>query len=129
MECIHVRHVLDVASLVKGVERDPTSSVSFCGFELDADLNAARNIAHIGKSEMGRLRASKPNTTSNESMSIRGHKDDELSCKSESELVAADSASEKDSDNWPLLENDRAYRSTTSFFIECGWTGTRLGRI
>jgi putative transposase len=98
-----------------------------CGFQLDADLNAARNIAHIGKSEMGRLHASKPNATSNESVPIRGPKDDELSCKSKSELVLADSTSEKDSDNWHLLENDKSYRSTTSFFIECGWTGTRLG--
>ena len=96
-----------------------------CGFELDADLNAARNIAHIGISELGRLRASKPNATSNESGSIRGPKDDELSCKSEFEIN--ESASEKDSDNWPLWKNKTRYRSTTSFSIECGWTGTRLG--
>jgi putative transposase len=71
-----------------------------CGFELDADLNAARNIAQIGISELGRLRASKPNATSHESRSIRGHKVDELSCKSE---LSAKS-SPNPTDDWHSLK-------------------------
>lgn len=34
-----------------------------CGFELNADINAARNIAHLGKSEVGRLYADEPIVT------------------------------------------------------------------
>jgi len=32
-----------------------------CGFELDADLNASRNIAKLGISELGRLNVNQPN--------------------------------------------------------------------
>jgi IS605 OrfB family transposase len=93
-----------------------------CGFELDADLNAARNIAQIGISELGRLRASKPYATSDESVSIRGPIGDELSCKSELSAFQQPNPS----DNWHLLK-ESTKGSTTSFTLECGWTGTRLG--
>lgn len=96
-----------------------------CGYELDADLNAARNIAQIGISELGRRCASAPNVTGNESGSIRGPKVDELSCKSESNIRRP--TNECDSDNWHLWKNSNGKGSTTSFAIECGWTGTRLG--
>jgi putative transposase len=94
-----------------------------CGFQIDADLNAARNIAQIGKSALGRLQASKPNTTSNESVSIRGPKDDELSCKS---LLPEKMPANSTEDNWHSLK-EKTYGSTTAFIVECGWTGTRLG--
>ena len=32
-----------------------------CGFELDADLNASRNIAKLGMTELGRLQVNQPN--------------------------------------------------------------------
>jgi IS605 OrfB family transposase len=35
-----------------------------CGFHIHADLNAARNIAHAGRSGMGRLPVNQPNVTS-----------------------------------------------------------------
>jgi putative transposase len=94
-----------------------------CGFEIDADLNAARNIAQIGISELGRLSASKPNATSDESVSIRGPKEDELSCESLLPEIIPANATE---DNWHSLK-EKVFGSTTSFFVECGWTGTRLG--
>lgn len=93
-----------------------------CGFELDADLNASRNIAQIGKSELGRLLANQPYATGDESASIRGAKGDELSCKSG--LSAKSTADPKD--DWHLLK-EKSKGSTTSFTLECGWTGTRLG--
>jgi IS605 OrfB family transposase len=34
-----------------------------CGFELHADLNAARNIASLGRSETGRLPVNQPNVS------------------------------------------------------------------
>ncbi len=34
-----------------------------CGLQLDADLNASRNIARLGKIEMGRLSVNQPNAT------------------------------------------------------------------
>lgn len=114
--CSHISHKS---------RKGPSFKCISCGFELDAHLNAARNIAQIGISELGRLRASKPNAISNDSVSIRGPVDDELRCKSE--LNETYSVSEYGSDNWPLLKNKRTRESTTSFAIECGWTGTRLG--
>ena len=41
-----------------------------CGLELHADLNAARNIAQLGKSEMGRLFVNEPNVTSEETIGM-----------------------------------------------------------
>ena len=39
-----------------------------CGFELDADLNASRNIALLGRSKLSRLFVNAPNVASDESM-------------------------------------------------------------
>jgi putative transposase len=112
-KCDHTSHKSRKGSRFKCVE---------CGFELDADLNAARNIAQIGISELGRLRASKPYATSDESGSIRGPKDDELSCKSELWVKI----STKQTDDWHSLK-EKTNGSTTALIVECGWTGTRLG--
>jgi putative transposase len=103
--------------------RGPEFRCKECGFQIDADLNAARNIAQIGKSELGRLQASKPNATSGESMPIREVNEDELSCKSES---PDDILSNGTSDDWHSLKG-KGWQSTTPYTIECGWTGTRLG--
>jgi IS605 OrfB family transposase len=112
--CDHTSHKSRKGPIFKCVE---------CGFEIDADLNAARNIAQIGISGLGRLRASEPNATSGESRSIRGPKVDELSCKSEMpEIITANSTT----DDWHSLKR-KFSGLTMSFFVECGWTGTRLG--
>jgi IS605 OrfB family transposase len=87
-----------------------------CEYELNADLNASRNIAQIGIAELGRLHAGKPNAACNESGSIRGSTDDERSCKS-----ILDNIDDRYS------QQKTTVGSTTSFNIECGWTGTRLG--
>jgi putative transposase len=112
-KCDHTSHKSRKGSRFKCVN---------CGFELDADLNAARNIAQIGISELGRLRASKPYAMSDESVSIRGPKGDELSCKSEFPTRL----STDPTDDWHSLKY-KSKGSTTSFTVECGWTGTRLG--
>ena len=113
--CRHISHKSRKGPKFKCIE---------CGFELDADLNAARNIAQIGKSELGRLCASKPNATGNDSGLFREPVDDEPSCKSEQKISSTNN--EYNSDNWHLWKN-KGRGSTTSFFVECGWTGTRLG--
>ena len=95
-----------------------------CGFRMDADLNAARNIAQIGISELGRFQASKPNATSIESGSIRGPKEEEeLSCKS---VMPPETRAIATTDNWHSLKG-KTFGSTIAFTLECGWTGTRLG--
>ena len=114
--CGHISHKSRKGSRFKCIQ---------CGFEIDSDLNAARNIAQIGKSELGRLCASKPNATGNDSGLFRGPVDDELSCKSDKIII--ESNKECNSDNWHLWQNGKEKGSTTSFFVECGWTGTRLG--
>jgi IS605 OrfB family transposase len=43
-----------------------------CGFQLHADLNAARNIACLGISEISRLPVNQPNVTSGENKNVRG---------------------------------------------------------
>jgi len=43
-----------------------------CGFQLHADLNAARNIARLGTSELSRLSVNQPNVTSHESENAQG---------------------------------------------------------
>ncbi len=93
-----------------------------CGFQIDADLNAARNIAQIGISELGRLRASKPNVKGSESGFIRGPEKEEPCCKSEMPEIPAKATT----DDWHSLKSKR-WQSTSSFAVECGWTGTRLG--
>lgn len=50
-----------------------------CGYMLNADLNASRNIARSGKSGLGRLLAHKPNASSHDDG--RGPKCPELRCK------------------------------------------------
>jgi putative transposase len=103
--------------------KGPEFKCKECGFQIDADLNAARNIAQIGKSELGRLQASKPNATSGESVPIRRPIEDELSCKSKPPVaVTANGAP----DVLALVER-KGWQSTTSYTVECGWTGTRLG--
>ena len=42
-----------------------------CGFELHADLNAARNIADAGRSCIGRLFVNQPNAPPNEARTLR----------------------------------------------------------
>jgi putative transposase len=42
-----------------------------CGFEINADLNAARNIANLGRSLIGRLNANQPNAPRNEGLTLK----------------------------------------------------------
>ena len=44
----------------KGIRKGLTFKCKHCGFELNADLNASRNIASLGKSEVGRLQVNEP---------------------------------------------------------------------
>jgi IS605 OrfB family transposase len=45
----------------RGIRKGLVFKCKHCGFELNADLNAARNIASLGKSEVGRLFVNQPN--------------------------------------------------------------------
>lgn len=44
----------------KGTRKGLTFKCKHCGFELNADLNASRNIAQLGKSELSRLLVNEP---------------------------------------------------------------------
>jgi len=44
----------------RGVRKGLVFKCKHCGFEINADLNAARNIASLGKSEIGRLQVNEP---------------------------------------------------------------------
>jgi len=52
-----------------------------CGHQLDADLNASRNIARFGKIEMGRLHANQPNAMNDEEGCSGAQELSESSCK------------------------------------------------
>jgi IS605 OrfB family transposase len=52
-----------------------------CNHQLDADLNASRNIARFGKIEMGRLHANQPNATDDEEGCSGAQEYSESSCK------------------------------------------------
>lgn len=75
--CSHCGH-FDQESRIKSVFH-----CTKCGFELNADLNAARNIAQIGKSELGRLPVREPHATRKQA----GNRlvDKERSCESTEE--------------------------------------------
>ena len=57
-----------------------------CGLELNADLNAARNIARIGKSELGRLPVREPHATHRKAGNRLSEED--CSCESEEEDIS-----------------------------------------
>jgi len=56
----------------KGTRKGLTFKCEHCGFELNADLNAARNIAFLAKRELGRLLVNEPNATPQASQPKRG---------------------------------------------------------
>jgi transposase len=47
----------------RGARKGLVFKCKHCGFELNADLNASRNIASLGKFELGRLLVNEPNAT------------------------------------------------------------------
>jgi IS605 OrfB family transposase len=62
---IDPRHTSQMCSNCNHTERSNRKGRQFkcrkCGFELDADLNASRNIANLGISQFGRLNVIQPN--------------------------------------------------------------------
>lgn len=67
---VNPKHTSQKCSLCGYIKRANRHSSNFkcknCGFELNSDLNAARNIANFGKSEVSRLLFNQPNVTVNE---------------------------------------------------------------
>ena len=47
----------------RGTWKGLTFKCLYCGFELNADLNASRNIAQMGMAQLGRLLVNQPNAT------------------------------------------------------------------
>jgi len=56
----------------KGIRKGLVFKCKHCSFELNADLNASRNIASLGKSELGRLPVNEPYATPQASQPKRG---------------------------------------------------------
>jgi IS605 OrfB family transposase len=61
---VNPKHTSQICSKCGHIEKSNRKGSRFkckkCGFELDADLNASRNIANLGKSQIGRLNVIQP---------------------------------------------------------------------
>lgn len=61
---VNPKHTSQMCSKCEYIEKSNRNSSRFkcksCGFELNADLNASRNIAKLGISELGRLQVNQP---------------------------------------------------------------------
>ena len=66
---VNPRHTSQKCSKCGYIDKQNRKALQFkckqCGFELNADLNAARNIAQLGMSELSRLSVNQPIVTHN----------------------------------------------------------------
>jgi IS605 OrfB family transposase len=68
---VNPRHTSQMCNICGYIDKSNREGLNFkcrkCGYELNADLNAARNIAVLGMSEYGRLIVNEPNVASQDS--------------------------------------------------------------
>lgn len=68
---VNPRHTSQMCSICGYINKSNRKGLAFkcrkCGYELNSDLNAARNIAVLGMSEYGRLIVNEPNVASQDS--------------------------------------------------------------